>query len=285
MNTYFVSILGKDGRQSLSVRTEKGLETFFLLEDVQDRNTVRGRIIGFAKNNENRMTPIVACYNGQLRFFTELCAYPRGIEYKPYVPLNSEKAPIVFLFRLHEIQGHKNITRTSVKDADKTLRFKFNILLAALSGKPCEIKMLPSDKINDCNFMITINPCRIDYTKFCSLKKKRLQQKAFGNIDISEFLSFLNDHLKSNATITNGEKKHFLVDIKSLLKKQVIWLPTSTKDALLRVASQNNISVSLMFEQWLSVAKIDTRSSDSYSVIEKLTKAVRYMEREEQGDE
>lgn len=278
MNHYFISLLGHNQQQSLVVKDGDHLVTFYLLQEVQNETSVKGRIIGFAKDRYGHMTAIVACYNGQIRFFSKLRVYPTNFRSFSYRPLDENRPPVSFIFKIHEIQGYRGLTRTSIKDGDKKLRLFFNIMMDSLQDKGCQILPLAAMSPADSGLMVTVNSYKINFTKYLLKTTNEATgnfDKVFGEVNVDDFVNFLREHLGTKATISTGQKNIYMISISSSLKKQVLWLQSDTKSALEHVASSNELSVSLMFQQWMTIAKIDMRTNDTNEVINKLTAAVR----------
>lgn len=282
MNLYFISLLNSNDRQTLTIQSGEVFERYSLLEEVRDATPVKGRIIGFDYNSDNQLTPIVACYNGQIRFFAHVQKYPATHRTKEPQKLKADKAPIIFIFSLNELQGFLRFTRYSTQDPDKTLRNKFNIFFDSLGDHPRKVKVITGNEPADCRFIVTVNAFKIDCSQFLnsSLMKKDKEQ-IYGNILLTEYLSFLKNHLASEATITAGTKNPYLIMANSALKKQILWLPKSIYEAFNAVAAENNQSVSLMLSQWLKVAGIELRSVDSFDVIKRLASAAKNLTEED----
>ena len=281
LNSYFINLLKSNSFEQMQLKTEGLRKTFYLLEEVQNDTTVLGRIIGFGRNAENRMTAIVACYNKQIVFFNKIKKYP---SLKPHFfkkPLDNERSPIVFIFPLNEIQGYFNVTKTSLNNVDKSLREKFNVLLDALNGHSYQMKLLSATDESDYRIMLICNGFKIDYRHYIfdpKMDNKETFQQRFGKLQEQSFIKFLKDHLQNDATVTQDLNWPTTIIIRSNLSKVTLWISKDMHKALEQVAGKNGISVSFLFEDLMRLGKIDLRTSSYEDLIFSILAAARSQE-------
>lgn len=122
-----------------------------LLEQVQDANSTKGRVIGFAKNAKDIFTPIVRWYNGSISFAESLQHSPRSSGRLNFKSLSPFKRIASFIFPLSEI--------TNAKSKKRNVQL-FNIFLRSMQNRPLEISVSLKGNIrsNEGRILIKTNP-------------------------------------------------------------------------------------------------------------------------------
>lgn len=166
-----------------------------LLEQVQDSNSKKGRVLGFAKNFEGKTLPIVHFYNGNMCFVKELQHSPRSSGALNFKKIKLNTRVCIFKFELAELVSNRN-------------QQKFNMFLRLLAGKNVSVKItIKRDldyaenghhikgevKIIMIPTYISVN--NLDWMEHDPLNIKREKIKAYGakgtisNLDLVDYLA------------------------------------------------------------------------------------------------
>lgn len=196
-------------KQSLEVKTSdvafSTMSSFIwttLLEQVQDPNSTKGRVIAFAKTAEGINTPIVRWYNGNISFAANLQHSPRSSGNLDFRRLKLNKRVAGFIFPLSDIMDFKRNKRKAQL---------FNIFLRSLAHQAVEIRvsmkdaLQPQSTTNTGRVYVKVNPIRLnveglDFNPNDTPGIKAEKEKAYGSNGATnkEFVEFLNNYADDN---------------------------------------------------------------------------------------
>lgn len=203
---YFAKLVMSNHKQHAFVRTNnvamnsksKFIEVY-RLEQVQDENSKKGRVLGFATDRYNKLTPIVGFYNGKLRFANNLQHSPRTSGSLRFKEFKGFSRRVTFEFKLSEV-------------LNKGKQRYLNLFLRAMEGKCLEVQVnIHSDttgltgKVRITASPTYINVEGLDRSKTDTVNVKSEKDKAYGptsgkkHVTNEDLIEYFNEHaFKSN---------------------------------------------------------------------------------------
>ena len=211
-----------------------------LLEQVQDVNSTKGRVIAFGERDDHKIVPIVRWYNGSISFAPVLQHSPRTSSNLNYRPLKHNKRTCSFIIPIQDVCDQKK--------GKRKIQI-FNALLRMLEGKSVEISIslksllepLNSSTSNSGRIYLRMNPTRInlddldlnDETQNARLEKAKAYGKnGVTNQEMLEFLKkYTDENTKTNVSLTKSKSNPLLIYSSSY--RVVIYLPGRPSYSLL----------------------------------------------------
>ena len=278
MNVFFTDLAGRSRLTKSFQKVNGKMMSFNLLEEVKDEHSSRGHIIGFAKDINQRITPIVAYSKKNVIVFMPKINKVKGNEFlSPSQILDENRPPIEFMINLSEIQGGISKIENSA----------LNVLIHALNNRPFSINSLRQR--DNLIFIITTNSFRLNldeyYPQQDELKQdQRVKRDLFGEISGAQMVEFLNAHLKSHASISCSKMNDSLVSVKSQLEKVTLFVDRDIKKELINEAIANHVTISMMMNQWLSVLKVILNKNDYLGAYQQVLEISKQLNEKEDND-
>lgn len=227
-----------------------------LLEQVQNVNSTKGRVISFGKRDDHVIVPIVRWYNGSISFAPILQRSPRTSTKLNYKKLKRNKRVCSFIIPIKDISDQKN--------GKRNIQI-FNAFLRMLEGKPVEISISLKSLLQPLNNSSS-NAGRIYFktnqTKFNlddleledETQNARLErEKAYGKNGVTneEMVEFLNRYAdkNTNTQVTLTKSKANPVSIYSTSYPITVFVKDRSSFALLaKRAKESNQSIGEYFK-------------------------------------
>lgn len=222
-----------------------------LLEQVQNVNSTKGRVIAFGKREDHVIVPIVRWYNGSISFAPVLQRSPRTSTNLNYKKLKRNKRVCSFIIPIKDISDQKN--------GKRNIQI-FNAFLRMLEDKPVEISIslksllqpLNNSSSNAGRIYLKTNQTKFDLDDLeleDETQNARLErEKAYGKNGVTneEMVEFLNRYAdeNTNTQVTLTKSKANPVSVYSTSYPVTVFVKNRQSFALLeKRAKESNQSI------------------------------------------
>lgn len=265
INYYLINLAQKSTISSIFVKTKYGMRVFHRLEEVQDTNWKKGRVIGFAPNNHQKVMPIVALYKGSVLFMENILKNPVDKNDKNNTPFDSSHAPVEFVFKLEDV-------------CNKEYRTLFNRLITILDKKDYSVRV--EESLNQkyepsLRFYIISSGFVSDLRDFdpgyAQLKQdQKTRENIFGTESNQAFANFIKAHNTNGAEIfvtNNGQPK---LHVRNRGAHFDLFLPTDIADSIRNAEAKYGVSFTTMLSNMINSCKIYFRTDDVKVIMEQM---------------
>lgn len=235
----------------IALTTRNSSIQVFLLEQVQDTNSTKGRVIAFGKRDDRITIPIVRWYNGSIGFAPNLQRSPRSNNSLNFKRLKINKRVCCFVIPLKDV--------TNQKDGKRNIQI-FNAFLRMLAGKSVEISIslksmlepLNSSTTSSGRIYLKLNPTKVNMDKLSlddDTQNARTEKiKAYGKNGVSneEMLAFLSKYTdkSTNTHVTLTNSKSNPLSIYSSSYPVTTFLPDRASfDLIKQRAKENGLTI------------------------------------------
>lgn len=286
MNKYFINLASKTRHQTAFLQLNGKKAMLSLLEEVKDKHSARGHIIGFGLNDDSKLTAIVAYTKKDPIIFMPDLQEMTGMEdLRLGHPVDTNKSPVQFIIKFADLRD-KAGKKSDSSSKDKIAAL--NVLLYCLGNHGYSIRPWLTD--GELCYIVTTNSFDLnlhnEHTQPDNLKYVNQNRLSlFNDISAQKMVEYLKDHVVSNALIKISNMDKEVIYVRSNLAVLRVFVDRDSAKDIEKSALANGTTASGMVNEIIQIFKVALKTNNYQNIFQVIVKMGKLLEKEKKADE